>query len=95
MSPQRRRRVVREPMPSRSRAGSRLRRQTQWPLSPDALLELMRLASPSLPVGSFSYSEGLEAAVDAALLTNEAQAQRWLVDQLHLALGREIGRAHV
>ncbi len=53
-----------------------------------ALLELMRLASPSLPVGGFSYSEGLEGAVDAALVTNEADAQRWLVDQLHLALGR-------
>lgn len=58
------------------------------PLAPAALLELMRLASPSLPVGGFSYSEGLEAAVDAARVTNEADARRWLVDQLHLALGR-------
>ena len=58
------------------------------PLSGAALLDLMRLASPSLPVGGFSYSEGLEAAVDAALVTNEADAQRWLVDQLHLGLGR-------
>jgi urease accessory protein len=48
----------------------------------------MRLASPSLPVGGFSYSEGLESAIDAGLVTNEADAQRWLVDQLHLALGR-------
>ena len=58
------------------------------PLSGAALLELMRLASPSLPVGGFSYSEGLEAAVDAGLVANEADAQRWLVDQLHLSLGR-------
>lgn len=65
-----------------------LRRQQPRPLSARATLELMRLASPSLPVGGFSYSEGLEAAVDAARVTNEAQAQRWLVDQLHLALGR-------
>lgn len=58
------------------------------PLSGAALLELMRLASPSLPVGGFSYSEGLEAAVDASLVSNEAQAQTWLLDQLHLSLGR-------
>jgi urease accessory protein len=58
------------------------------PLSGAALLELMRLASPSLPVGGFSYSEGLESAVDAGLVTNEADAQRWLVDQFHLGLGR-------
>ena len=58
------------------------------PLSPASLLQLMRLASPSLPVGGFSYSEGLESAVDAALVADEASAQRWLVDQLALALVR-------
>ncbi|MEX8494682.1 MAG: urease accessory protein UreF, partial [Sphaerotilus sp.] len=36
-------------------------------LSPSALLQLMWLASPALPVGGFSYSEGLEAAIDAGL----------------------------
>lgn len=51
-------------------------------------LQLMWLASPALPVGGFSYSEGLEAAVEAGLVTNEAQASDWLSDQLHLALGR-------
>ena len=30
-----------------------------------ALLQLIWLASPALPVGAFSYSEGLEAAVDS------------------------------
>ena len=65
-----------------SRAGDRT------PLSPASLLQLMRLASPSLPVGGFSYSEGLESAVDAALVVDEASAQRWLVDQLALALAR-------
>ena len=29
-----------------------------------ALLQLIWLASPALPVGGFSYSEGLEAAVE-------------------------------
>ena len=48
----------------------------------------MWLASPALPVGGFSYSEGLEAAVDAGLVTNEAQARDWLLAQLQLALAR-------
>ena len=52
------------------------------------LLRLMWLASPALPVGGFSYSEGLESAVDAGRVTDEASAGDWLVDQLHLALAR-------
>ncbi|MEO5845380.1 MAG: urease accessory UreF family protein [Caldimonas sp.] len=48
----------------------------------------MRLASPSLPVGGFSYSEGLESAVDAGLVSDEKSAERWLVDQLALGLAR-------
>src|SRR5687767_3823064 len=57
-------------------------------LSPGALIELIRLASPALPVGGFSYSEGLEAAVDACLLADEPAVARWLLDQLHLCLAR-------
>ncbi|MDP1528662.1 MAG: urease accessory UreF family protein [Rhodoferax sp.] len=59
-------------------------------MSADAapLLHLMWLASPALPVGGFSYSEGLEAAVEAGLVTGEAQAGDWLLDQLQLSLVR-------
>jgi len=53
-----------------------------------ALLRLVWLASPALPVGGFSYSEGLEAAVEAALVSNETSAAEWLADQLHLTLAR-------
>jgi len=56
--------------------------------TPRALLELMQLASPALPVGGFSYSEGLEAAVEAGVVRDEAQAGDWLVDQLQLSLER-------
>ena len=45
----------------------------------------MWLASPALPVGGFSYSEGLEAAIDAGLAADEAGGRQWLLDQLHLA----------
>jgi urease accessory protein len=57
-------------------------------LSPSALLQLMQLASPALPVGGFSYSEGLEAAVEAGLVRDEAQAGDWLLQQLALGLER-------
>ena len=53
-----------------------------------SLLQLIWLASPALPVGGFSYSEGLEAAVDRAGVTSEAAASDWLVDQLQLSLAR-------
>lgn len=52
------------------------------------LLQLLWLASPALPVGGFSYSEGLEAAVEAGLVKDETSAGDWLVDQLHLGLAR-------
>jgi urease accessory protein len=54
----------------------------------DGLLPLLWLASPALPVGGFSYSEGLEAAVDAGLVTGEADAAHWLAQQLELTLAR-------
>ena len=58
------------------------------PVAASALLQLMWLASPALPVGGFSYSEGLEAAVEAGRITGEADAAAWLRDQLHLSLAR-------
>jgi urease accessory protein len=57
-------------------------------LKASALLQLIWLASPALPVGGFSYSEGLESAIDAGLVGDEAQAGNWLIDQLHLGLAR-------
>lgn len=53
-----------------------------------SLLQLIWLASPALPVGGFSYSEGLEAGVDRAGVATEKIAADWLVDQLHLTLAR-------
>jgi urease accessory protein len=52
------------------------------------LLQLLWLASPALPVGGFSYSEGLESAVECGLVFDENSAAAWLVDQLHLGLAR-------
>jgi urease accessory protein len=52
------------------------------------LLQLIWLASPALPIGGFSYSEGMESAVDCGLASNEESVAGWLVDQLHLSLAR-------
>ena len=51
-------------------------------------LQLMWLASPALPIGGFSYSEGLEAGINAGLIATESQASDWLVNQLHLTQSR-------
>lgn len=56
--------------------------------TPATLLQLMWLASPALPVGGFSYSEGLEAAVESGLVADEPQAADWLSTQLQLSLAR-------
>lgn len=57
-------------------------------LSATALLRLVWLASPALPVGGFSYSEGLEAAVAAGHVHDEGSARHWLLAQLTLSQSR-------
>ena len=42
------------------------------------LLALLQLASPWLPVGAFSYSQGLEAAIEAGLARRRARRRRWI-----------------
>ena len=56
--------------------------------STPALLQLIWLASPALPIGGFSYSEGLEAAIDHGFVHDEHSAAAWLVDQLHITQSR-------
>ncbi|MBF7731029.1 urease accessory protein UreF [Pseudomonas sp. N040] len=49
---------------------------------------LLRLASPQLPIGGYSYSQGLELAVDQQQVHNVDTGRRWLADQLLLNLAR-------
>ena len=53
-----------------------------------ALARLLQLASPALPVGAYSYSQGLEAAVDAGLVRDAASAELWIGEVLAFAVAR-------
>ena len=46
------------------------------------LISLLHLASPALPIGGFSYSQGLEAAIDCGLVRDAGTAERWVRDNL-------------
>jgi urease accessory protein len=50
--------------------------------------QLLRLASPQLPIGGYSYSQGLEMAVEQGLVDGAESARRWIADQLLLNLAR-------
>jgi urease accessory protein len=43
---------------------------------------LWQLISPTLPIGSFSYSQGLEWVVDAGWVSDETTATEWIGDGL-------------
>ena len=45
-------------------------------------LALLQLVSPALPVGAFSYSEGLEVLVQAGALQDEETLEQWLRAEL-------------
>ena len=41
-------------------------------------LQLLQLASPSLPIGGFAWSQGLEGAIEQGWLNNEADFAHWV-----------------
>ncbi len=43
-----------------------------------ALLKLMHLVSPALPVGAYAYSQGQEYAIDAQWVNNQAEVSDWI-----------------
>ncbi len=47
-------------------------------LSELALLRLLQLASPALPIGAFAYSQALEQAVELGWVKDEASVQSWI-----------------
>jgi len=55
------------------------------------LLRLMTLLSPSFPIGAFSYSHGLEYAVEAQMVVDAMTLEAWLEDILLHGSGRADG----
>ncbi len=54
--------------------------------SAQSWLQLFQLMSPNLPVGGFTYSQGLEWAVEAGWVKNAAEFEQWLSDQMEEGL---------
>jgi urease accessory protein len=52
------------------------------------LIALLHLASPALPIGAFSYSQGLEAAVESGLVHDADSAREWIASGLSNVLAR-------
>jgi len=53
-----------------------------------SLLRLMQLTSPSLPVGAFAYSGGLESAVEIGLLHDLESSRLWIGNIMQAGLAR-------
>lgn len=56
-------------------------------MQPLALLRLLQLASPALPVGAFNFSQGLEYAVEAGWVRTAADAREWIQGIARRSLG--------
>lgn len=50
--------------------------------NPVAVYRLFQLISPSLPIGGFTYSQGLEWAVEAGWVSDRVSMQDWLANLL-------------
>jgi urease accessory protein len=63
----------------------------------DPRLHLLHLSSPTLPIGAYAYSQGLEYAIEAGWLDGDG-LRSWLRDSLHLGVATLdlpiLGRAH-
>lgn len=53
-----------------------------------SLARLLQLASPALPVGAYSYSQGLEWAAEAGTVHDEASAAVWIEELLREGVGQ-------
>ena len=51
-------------------------------------MRLLQLASPALPIGAYSYSQGLEWAVEIGTVRDATSAREWIGDLLELVVAR-------
>jgi urease accessory protein len=53
-----------------------------------ARVRLLQMTSQAFPIGGYSHSYGLEAAVESALVRDEASLLQWVADVLSYSIGR-------
>ena len=53
-------------------------KNSQPHLQNPSLLKLMRLTSPSLPIGGYSYSQGFEFAISSGWVHDASTASDWI-----------------
>src|SRR5580704_13735011 len=61
---------------------------TVTPMRIAELTALLHLASPALPIGAFSYSQGLESAIEHGLIHDGDSAREWIASGLSNVLAR-------
>jgi urease accessory protein len=52
-----------------------------------ALLRLLQLVSPALPIGGYNFSQGLEYAIEAGWVRDEASALEWISGLMRASVG--------
>jgi urease accessory protein len=57
-------------------------------ISPESLQRLLAWLSPAFPVGAYSYSHGLEWAIEDRTVTDAPSLQAWIADILQHGAGR-------
>ncbi|MEN6671294.1 urease accessory UreF family protein [Psychrobacter sp. B38] len=55
-------------------------------MRPDQLGQLLMLASSNLPIGSYTYSQGVESAIESGVISDEASTLVFMQDYLALAV---------
>lgn len=61
--------------------------RTDPELPASALLRLLQLVSPALPIGGYNFSQGLELAIEASWVTDEASALGWIDGLMRASVG--------
>ena len=56
-------------------------------LEPLALLRLLQLVSPALPIGAFNFSQGMEYAIEVGWVRDESAARDWILGLMRHGVG--------